>query len=384
MSACFATGRPRRPRPQRSSMRVAACVWLLIASETATVMSQDEAPDETCTKSCGGHGSCWRETCFCFMGWEGDDCAINSAPDSSAVGNGLGVEVPAQPDTGNLLQSPAISAAQQDQSFAKRPRRHAGRKPTRGGIAVAHIALTPPEALPVIGPATIHSEPLGSTRDGGLQLQPQTHHSRLESQTQRGDARASGPPVDCMPMDCGDHGVCQVGSCVCDHGFEGAACELTAGTCGELCDGIGVCHSGGLCVCNDHLAIHHKNADCIPPEIYSSLMESLSGRPHKKPALGLAVDGSPPASTTLSTVVSMQQLPSKSIILMGVLLGILLFALGGYVSIRWAISNRKTLAREIVQKSLHPISAERIASIIKTPPSRPFPRAVLPDLDDML
>lgn len=93
---------------------------------------------------------------------------------------------------------------------------------------------------------------------------------------------------DCVPADCGSHGVCQMGKCVCDGQWAGPACDVplcklnncsSNGACtedgclcflgwsGEKCDQA--CHAGfygvncsGTCRCQNGGACDHKYGSC--------------------------------------------------------------------------------------------------------------------------
>jgi hypothetical protein len=83
----------------RSSVAVAcgtlACVVRRHSVNGAAVGNvAPEVDSGFCTRGCGGHGRCWRNTCFCFVGWEGDACDVRAtavgteSPSSSSAAHG--------------------------------------------------------------------------------------------------------------------------------------------------------------------------------------------------------------------------------------------------------------------------------------------------------
>ena len=77
-------------------------------------------------------------------------------------------------------------------------------------------------------------------------------------------------PDPCQGVDCGDHGACKEGECVCRDGYSGKNCRMAPIKPVDPCRGVdcgdhGAC-SGGKCVCTDgYTGDHCQNPPAVPP-----------------------------------------------------------------------------------------------------------------------
>ena len=390
-----------------------------------------------CTKTCGGHGSCWRDTCFCFMGWEGENCQFPVARAGVPVpeSNVLNLKTHHRM-TGGTQWADALDAV--DEAAA-----------AIDGVSAATVSVEDARNALSWQQSNLLPQP---TLNLPTSFQAQVVHTPFKHFTPAQTA--------CSEGSCSGHGNCRLEKCICDPGFRGNRCNVssklmskddTPGVAGSLisqpaqptmcdasCAGLGECHPGGLCVCTEKIQKTRPsrlrstvpssltdNMDCIPRQLFDNLMASLVAAEHAQKqhspdhlehrhrAHALDVSITRPGSRLVSVPAGNKHyLPYSSptqdpkfiaaglaLVMFAVVVGIGLFLLGGEISKRIDLAKRKSLAQDIVRRSFTPgsgsVSAARFFgkqrldttdSLSNQGPSRSraLSRMRLPDLDDML
>lgn len=364
-----------------------------------------------CTKSCGGHGSCWRNTCFCFMGWEGENCRFPVTRAGAAVvvpePNAMPVDLQ-NPHrmTGGTQWADALDAV--DEAAAAIDGVSAATvsvEDARNALSWRHSNMVPQDGSDLRAPfqaQTLHDD------DAPFKQAALPAHASC----------SDGGGV------CSGHGKCRLEKCICEPGFRGERCNLLSKltsevaapllpqrsaqpmvmttmttTCDASCTGLGECHPGGLCVCAEEVV--HKtrtaqtllrrkppsgltdNMDCIPRQLFDKLMASLLAAEHtqeerhtpdqlvhnnhaRAPTPDARMKG--PAQNLGSVQAGQKHIfpyssPTQdpkfiaaglALVMFAVVVGIGLFLLGGEISKRVDLAKRKSMAQDIVRRSFTP------------------------------
>jgi hypothetical protein len=228
-----------------------------------------------CNFHCSGHGTCLiaEKTCRCDSSWSGRACQFSTLPCPKNCNFPRGVCVN---ETGKCKCGTFFTGIDCSISRLPCPNDCSGHGTCHGntgqcvcfstwdGISCSQPKIPCPHACSRHGFCDYSSgrcvcESSWTGLDCSEMINPCPNkcsgHGKCDYDNGKCKCNSSWIGLDCAtkkcPLKCNnDHGRCVDGVCVCDHSWEGDACEIPSMKCPKACSGHGLCvHETGTCLC---------------------------------------------------------------------------------------------------------------------------------------